>query len=388
MRPLLRTTAGQPSSYARSGTVLIALSTRLNEAAGRDRHGFANYASGTSGAVILTESIDDKHQLVDRKSVELHCLNPAYYRRLSTQHRLLHCTVRRMHTSPPSTRSRGAAWGALRSPAGELFAAATGVPWPGRGHWAPGDDVRDVAVGPGDLATSPSLSSGMRTSRSTFSLGADAPSHGGDVRRRGTSSPPLMPGRAPAAAATSHFPFPAPPLLSSSPLLWLPTDVVWTTLRDAVALKDGDDDVEMATAPAWPPSATLLSGDIRAPRRRAPLHLQPETPPCGVRAAVNGRELAIFRYRGVPLATDARCPHAGGDMCAGDIEELGVVVRKPAVVCPSHGYAFDAASGRCVRPGGTWRVNVYPARVGKSGRVEVGFAALDGTAFAMGGIDF
>jgi nitrite reductase/ring-hydroxylating ferredoxin subunit len=50
--------------------------------------------------------------------------------------------------------------------------------------------------------------------------------------------------------------------------------------------------------------------------------------------------ICIGKYRHQLFAFAARCPHAGGRMCAGYIDVLG------NVVCPVHRYKFSMRSGR------------------------------------------
>jgi len=54
---------------------------------------------------------------------------------------------------------------------------------------------------------------------------------------------------------------------------------------------------------------------------------------------VGGEQVAVFRHRsGRVSATQARCPHAGGPLADGQIDEH-------VVVCPLHLNAFDLATG-------------------------------------------
>jgi nitrite reductase/ring-hydroxylating ferredoxin subunit len=52
-----------------------------------------------------------------------------------------------------------------------------------------------------------------------------------------------------------------------------------------------------------------------------------------------GRTIAVFRDRGVLKAIDDVCPHRGGPLGQGDLEN-------GAVICPLHGWAFDLDSGK------------------------------------------
>ncbi|MDX6244182.1 MAG: nitrite reductase small subunit [Frankiales bacterium] len=56
--------------------------------------------------------------------------------------------------------------------------------------------------------------------------------------------------------------------------------------------------------------------------------------------AVGGEQVAVFRLRDGSLrAIDAVCPHRGGPLADGLIDEH-------VVVCPLHGHAFDTSTGR------------------------------------------
>jgi nitrite reductase/ring-hydroxylating ferredoxin subunit len=55
---------------------------------------------------------------------------------------------------------------------------------------------------------------------------------------------------------------------------------------------------------------------------------------------VNQEEIAVFKYQGRLCAMQNACPHEGGQLSAGWIED-------GAVVCPLHGYKFDLTSGAC-----------------------------------------
>jgi ferredoxin-nitrite reductase len=55
---------------------------------------------------------------------------------------------------------------------------------------------------------------------------------------------------------------------------------------------------------------------------------------------VNNQEIAVFKHQGKLCALQNDCPHEGGQLSAGWIED-------GAVVCPLHGYKFDLTSGAC-----------------------------------------
>ena len=56
---------------------------------------------------------------------------------------------------------------------------------------------------------------------------------------------------------------------------------------------------------------------------------------------VKNQEIAVFKYQGKLCALQNICPHEGGQLSAGWIED-------GAAVCPLHGYKFNLASGACV----------------------------------------
>ena len=55
---------------------------------------------------------------------------------------------------------------------------------------------------------------------------------------------------------------------------------------------------------------------------------------------VKGDEIAVFKHEGQLHAIQNICPHEGGQLCKGWIEE-------GEVVCPFHGYKFDLKTGAC-----------------------------------------
>ncbi|WP_337061551.1 Rieske (2Fe-2S) protein [Kineococcus sp. G2] len=78
---------------------------------------------------------------------------------------------------------------------------------------------------------------------------------------------------------------------------------------------------------------------------------------------VGGEQVALFRRRsGRVSAVQAACPHAGGPLADGQIDER-------VVVCPLHQNAFDLDTGESTT--GAAPVRVHPCSVGPDGRVTV-----------------
>ena len=59
-----------------------------------------------------------------------------------------------------------------------------------------------------------------------------------------------------------------------------------------------------------------------------------------LRVTANGREIALFRFGGVVYALNDQCPHKGGPLSMGWVEEGNVF-------CPLHGWKFSLDSGAC-----------------------------------------
>lgn len=75
----------------------------------------------------------------------------------------------------------------------------------------------------------------------------------------------------------------------------------------------------------------------------------------GIVVNVEGKQLAIFRYQGEFFALDETCPHRGGPLHEGPIQE-GVVA------CPWHLWQFNLKTGLSpVNP--LSKVQVYKTRV-------------------------
>ncbi|WP_432483656.1 Rieske (2Fe-2S) protein [Kineococcus esterisolvens] len=79
--------------------------------------------------------------------------------------------------------------------------------------------------------------------------------------------------------------------------------------------------------------------------------------------AVGETQVAVFRHRsGRVSAVQAACPHAGGPLADGQIDER-------VVVCPLHLNTFDLRTGESTS--GQPPLTVHPCSVGPDGRVTV-----------------
>ena len=96
-------------------------------------------------------------------------------------------------------------------------------------------------------------------------------------------------------------------------------------------------------------------------------------------ARIGGREIGVLRdpRTDALIAIRNRCPHSGAQLCLGSVAqriegEPGGHYRwvdRTVVICPWHGWEFDAATGECPEDE-NYRVAIYPVRV-ENGRVLV-----------------
>ena len=56
---------------------------------------------------------------------------------------------------------------------------------------------------------------------------------------------------------------------------------------------------------------------------------------------VHGKEIALFNLKGQFCAMDDTCPHAGGPLSEGSLENQ-------TVTCPWHGWQYDVTTGACI----------------------------------------
>jgi nitrite reductase (NADH) small subunit len=88
-----------------------------------------------------------------------------------------------------------------------------------------------------------------------------------------------------------------------------------------------------------------------------------DLPFCEGRAyAVEGRQIAVFRLRNGSLrALDAVCPHRGGPLADGLMDDR-------VVVCPLHGHTYELETG-CEVGNGCLSVTTYPVHADDAGTI-------------------
>jgi nitrite reductase/ring-hydroxylating ferredoxin subunit len=70
---------------------------------------------------------------------------------------------------------------------------------------------------------------------------------------------------------------------------------------------------------------------------------------------MDGHELAVFLHGGKPYVLDNTCPHAGGPLWEGSIEN-------GCCVCPWHSWSFRLENGQ-LRDAPGIKITTYPTRV-------------------------
>jgi NAD(P)H-dependent nitrite reductase small subunit len=81
-----------------------------------------------------------------------------------------------------------------------------------------------------------------------------------------------------------------------------------------------------------------------------------EIPPgSGKLVEVEGKRIAVFKVGGRYYATDDTCPHRGGPLSEG-------VLQDDVVTCPWHGSKFNVTTGAVLSPPARSGVTHYPLR--------------------------
>ncbi|XP_077994213.1 3-phenylpropionate/cinnamic acid dioxygenase ferredoxin subunit-like [Glandiceps talaboti] len=94
--------------------------------------------------------------------------------------------------------------------------------------------------------------------------------------------------------------------------------------------------------------------------------------PAGNLVQINGQKIAIFRHGNKVYAINEKCPHAGGPLHMGDIEDLPD--KSLCIKCPWHSWRFNLDTGKVRHPKGRdVTAMVYPTKVDDDGSIYIGF---------------
>lgn len=75
---------------------------------------------------------------------------------------------------------------------------------------------------------------------------------------------------------------------------------------------------------------------------------------------IAGRDICVVVHNGKAFGCAARCPHAGGNMAQGRVNDLG------QIACPLHQYRFDLRTG-CNISGEGYFLKCYPVEENEDG---------------------
>ncbi|KAK7098807.1 hypothetical protein V1264_003036 [Littorina saxatilis] len=102
----------------------------------------------------------------------------------------------------------------------------------------------------------------------------------------------------------------------------------------------------------------------------------------GYLVSINDELIALFKVQGKVYAIRDSCPHAGGPLSMGDIEELpgeGLCVR-----CPWHQWTILLETGQVGEHKGRKQAAViFPVKVSKEGEIYIGFDAVSNRFFNL-----
>ncbi|XP_029639389.1 Rieske domain-containing protein-like [Octopus sinensis] len=91
----------------------------------------------------------------------------------------------------------------------------------------------------------------------------------------------------------------------------------------------------------------------------------------------NEKSVALFKHKDTIYAIDDKCPHSGGPLHMGDIEEMpnGTL----CVRCPWHSWRFNLLDGSVVWPNTREdkKTNVYHTKVDSNGTISIAFTNFD-----------
>jgi nitrite reductase/ring-hydroxylating ferredoxin subunit len=71
---------------------------------------------------------------------------------------------------------------------------------------------------------------------------------------------------------------------------------------------------------------------------------------------VDGRDVLLVNCNGQVYALDNRCPHQGGPLNKGTLDG-------DTLICPWHGWRWDASTGRARWPTVDWRASRFAVRI-------------------------
>ncbi|XP_078670312.1 3-phenylpropionate/cinnamic acid dioxygenase ferredoxin subunit-like [Branchiostoma floridae x Branchiostoma belcheri] len=108
-----------------------------------------------------------------------------------------------------------------------------------------------------------------------------------------------------------------------------------------------------------------------------------ESAPSGSLVHINEEKIALFRHGETVYAIQERCPHMGGPLHLGDIEELPD--KTLCVRCPWHSWRFSLNTGHAVLPKKDKVAVTFPVKVDTEGNISLGFLEFASDYFSGSG---
>ncbi|CAL8072240.1 unnamed protein product [Orchesella dallaii] len=99
---------------------------------------------------------------------------------------------------------------------------------------------------------------------------------------------------------------------------------------------------------------------------------------------VNEKDIALISHDNVVYAVQEKCPHIGGPLHIGDIED--VPGCGPCIKCPWHSWTFSLKTGKCIAPSGrdlAGHLETFPVRVNSErNEIKIGFTEIAPSIFS------
>jgi len=99
---------------------------------------------------------------------------------------------------------------------------------------------------------------------------------------------------------------------------------------------------------------------------------------------INDTDIAIISHDNVVYAVQGKCPHVGGPLHLGDIED--VPGTGPCIKCPWHSWTFSLQTGKCIVPSGrdlAGQLETFPVQVNpKRNEIRIGFTEIAPSIFS------
>lgn len=142
--------------------------------------------------------------------------------------------------------------------------------------------------------------------------------------------------------------------------------------EEDIWLKTGVYVIDLPDAQLFPPQYQYtVTGKVRK-------KVNSKSTAVGRKLELNGKEIALFRYADRIYAVEEACPHMGGPLHLGDIEDIDGQI---CVACPWHNWRFNLENGTSlVSP--DHQMQFYQVKVAYDQEIYIGFEGIDQETFS------